>query len=146
MKHLAVLLILASFGCQSAKAKWPVAKDSFINCMAPGLGETAVQLIPLVNRALVSESPNEALEGLYNPAIGVGVEVIACLVRASVAAYSDAVEANPGDPLANKGLNAARNFLNDHNIKFTPETEAAIKSAKPKVVPMTHTVPTHNFD
>ncbi len=122
-------LILTN-SCAALKPKLEAAKKVLVDCSKAELVANAIKLIPSVNSALQQDDYKSALDSLVNPAEGMGLDVLACVLQAGIHFYGDNLVANPSDEMSMKSLTRARGYIVDKGVIFitpsvpAPQTEA----------------------
>lgn len=87
--------------------------------------ERAIGLIAPVNDCLVSASWEGCLLALINPAIGIGEDVLACVIRARQVGFAESAAANPKDTISVDGAKRATEFIKKRGYLFEPPVDAA---------------------
>lgn len=98
----------------------PITPGKVINCLTQAVEQNAPTLVPLVNQCLQGGDVEACLLGLVKPGIGVGIDVIDCVVRHEGAAAEHASRANPADTRDIRIAANAKAFLDKQGVEFAP--------------------------
>ena len=125
LRILIVVALLALPSCPGCPPPTPgptfdaaPAPTSWIDCAQEAVRERAISLIAPVNDCLVSASWEGCLLALINPAIGIGEDVIACVVRARQVGFAESASSNPKDTISVDGAKHATEFIKKRGYSF----------------------------
>ncbi|MGH8677183.1 MAG: hypothetical protein ACREUQ_02375 [Burkholderiales bacterium] len=91
-----------------------------VDCSAQTIRDHALSLIPFVNDCLIKPSYSACLLALIDPAVGITIDVIGCVVNARQNGFSANVAANPNDTVSLTAAKNAGNFIREQGLKFEP--------------------------
>jgi hypothetical protein len=123
MKRLiAILLATLAAACFACGTLPPVVGKT-VDCSGESVRSRWVSILPAVNQCIGDVTVGDytsCLLALVNPAAGISLDVVACLVRERGASAVHASQANPDDARSTRAAERAHAFLASQKIAFVP--------------------------
>jgi hypothetical protein len=122
--HLLAFALLLALACDSCKptpgTPQTITPGTVVSCGTQAVTAHATEALPGVNACLSGKDDiTTCLLGLVQPAVGITLDVIACLTKHEGSAASAASQANPDDKVDARRAARAREFLEKNDIHFS---------------------------